>query len=133
MDITAGDLAAVELLISYVGAHNRQDTAAIDRLNASDFKAWAANGVVIDGSEAHIAFLKDWFASTNPNWKYKYAIANDVVQPDGSVNHWVTAAYTLTNKVEGKAVKAEEMLDARIENGKIKYLFVADRALLSEK
>jgi hypothetical protein len=49
------------------------------------------------------------------------------------VNHWVTAAYTVTNTVEGKAVKAEEMLDARIENGKIKYLFVAARALLSEE
>ncbi|MDA8880769.1 nuclear transport factor 2 family protein [Pseudomonadales bacterium] len=133
MDITAGDLAAVELLKSYVEAHNRHDTAAIGRLNASDFKAWAANGVVIEGSDAHIAFLKDWFASSSPNWKYKYAIANDVVRPDGSVNHWVTAAYTVTNTVEGKAVKAEEMLDARIENGKIKYLFVAARALLSEE
>ena len=69
MDITAGDLAAVELLKSYVEAHNRHDTAAIGRLNASDFKAWAANGVVIDGSDAHIAFLKDWFASSSPTWK----------------------------------------------------------------
>ncbi len=133
MDITAGNLTAVELFKSYVEAHNQRDTSAIERLNASDFKAWAANGVVIDGSEAHITFLKDWFTSANPNWKYKYAIANDVVQPDGSVNHWVTAAYTVTNTVDGKSVKVEEMYDARVENGKIKFLFVADRAVFSEE
>ena len=74
-----------------------------------------------------------WFRASNPSWQYKYAIANDVVQKDGSTNHWVTSAYTVTDTIDGKQVISDEMYDVRIENGKIKTIYVAARAVIAEE
>jgi|TARA_B110000483_G_scaffold23065_1_gene26771 hypothetical protein len=131
MDIHAGNLSAIDIWVNYVEAHNTRDLAAINAANTPDFKGWAANGVIIDGAVAHAAFLKEWFAASNPKWKYKYAIANDVPQEDGSVNRWVTSSYTLTDIIDGKEVTSEEMYDVRIENGKIKNIYVAARAVIA--
>ena len=90
------------------------------------------NGVIVKGPEAHAAFLKQWFATSNPSWKYNYAMANDVPQSDGTVHHWVTSAYTVTDTIDGKEVVSEEFFDVRIENGKIKYILVASRAVIAE-
>ena len=133
MDIQVGDLAAIKVWVNYVEAHNTRDLDAINNSNAEDFKGWAANGVIVDGPVAHADFLKEWFAASNPSWKYKYAIANDVVQKDGSTNHWVTSAYTVTDTIDGKQVTSEEMYDVRIENGKIKTIYVAARAVIAEE
>ena len=73
---------------NYVEAHNQRDLEAIDKANAANFEGKAANGVIINGAEAHAAFLKEWFATSNPSWKYNYAMANDVPQTDGTIHHW---------------------------------------------
>lgn len=52
-------------------------------------------------------------------------------QEDGSVNRWVTSSYTLTDTIDGKEVTSEEMYDVRIENGKIKNIYVAARAVIA--
>ena len=133
MDIVAGDAAMVELWKTYVAAHNDRDVEAIRGMNGAGFKAWAANGQVIESTDAHMRFLEAWFASASPTWQFKYALANDVIQADGTVQHWVTSAYTVSQLVDGKWVKVEEMYDARIEQGKIKYLLVADRAVIDSE
>ena len=56
-----------------------------------------------------------------------------MIQTDGTVQHWVTSAYTVSQLVDGKWVRVEEMYDARIEQGKIKYLLVADRAVIDSE
>ena len=58
-------------------------------------------------------------------------MANDVPQPDGTVHHWVTSAYTVTDTIDGKEVVSEDVFDVRIENGKIKYILVASRAVMA--
>jgi|TARA_B110000908_G_scaffold133428_1_gene157375 hypothetical protein len=131
MDIHAGDLSAIDIWVNYVEAHNTRDLDAINNANAADFKGWAANGVIVDGPAAHAAFLKEWFAVSNPRWKYKYAIANNVAQADGSIYHWVTSSYTVTDTIDGKEITSEEMYDVRIENGKIKNIYVAARAVIA--
>ena len=70
---------------------------------------------------------------SNPSWKFNYAMANDVIQADGSADHWVTSLYTLTDTVNGEEVVREEMFDVQIENGKIKNIMVASRAVISEE
>jgi hypothetical protein len=133
LDIQAGNVAAIDVWVNYVEAHNTRDLDAINNANAADFKGWAANGVIVDGPAAHAIFLKEWFAASNPSWKYKYAIANDATQEDGSIYHWVTSAYTVTDTIDGKQVTVEEMYDVRIENGKIKNIYVAARAVIAEE
>tara|TARA_B100000029_G_scaffold23704_1_gene23433 strand:+ start:1220 stop:1753 length:534 start_codon:yes stop_codon:yes gene_type:complete len=131
LDIVAGDTSAIDIWVQYVEAHNKRDLEAIHNTNAPDFEGRAPNGVIVKGPEAHAAFLKEWFATSNPYWKLNYAMANDVPQPDGTVHHWVTSAYTVTDTIDGKEVVSEEVFDVRIENGKIKYILVASRAVMA--
>ena len=132
LDIVAGNSSNVDIWVEYVEAHNKRDLETIDSMNADDFEGRAANGIIVKGPEAHAAFLKEWFATSNPSWEYNYAMANDVIQADGSAQYWVTSVYTLTDTIDGEEVVREEMFDVQIENGKIKNILVASRAVISE-
>ena len=133
LDIAAGDTSAVDIWVEYVEAHNERDLEKIDNMNADDFEGRAANGLIVKGKKAHADFLKEWFATSDPSWKFNYAMANDVIQADGSADHWVTSLYTLTDTVNGEEVVREEMFDVQIENGKIKNIMVASRSVVSEE
>ena len=133
LDITVGDTSAVDIWVEYVEAHNVRDLEKIDSMNADDFEGRAPNGVIVKGREAHAEFLKEWFERSNPSWKFNYAMANDVIQADGSADHWVTSLYTVTETIDGEEVAREEMFDVQIENGKIKNIMVASRAVISEE
>ena len=132
LDIVAGKSSNVDIWVEYVEAHNKRDLEKIDSMNADDFEGRAANGIIVKGPEAHASFLKEWFATSNPSWEYNYAMANDVIQADGSAQYWVTSVYTLTDTIDGEEVVREEMFDVQIENGKIKNILVASRAVISE-
>ena len=132
LDIVAGDASLVEIWVDYVEAHNQRDLEAIDKTNADDLVGKAPNGVIVNGSDEHAAFLKNWFETSNPVWEFVYAMANDVPQADGSIHHWVTSSYTVTDTIDGKEVVARESFDVRIENNKIKEIIVASRQVLSE-
>ncbi|HIG66369.1 MAG TPA: hypothetical protein EYQ44_00825 [Porticoccaceae bacterium] len=133
LNIHAGDLATVEIWVNYVQAHNDRDLEAINNANAADFKGWAPNGVVVDGPAAHAAFLKEWFATSNPTWEYKYGIANDVTEEDGSIQQWVTSGVKVTDTAGGEEVISHQIFDARIENGKVKMLLVYARPDTAEE
>jgi hypothetical protein len=92
----------------------------------------APNGVIVNGSAEHIAFLKNWFETSSPSWEFVYAMANDVPQADGSIHHWVTSSYKVTDTIDGIEVVARESIDVRIENNKIKEIIVASRQVLAE-
>ena len=132
LKIAAGESSAIDILVEYVEAHNERDLEKIDSMNADDFEGRAPNGIIVKGREAHAEFLKEWFERSNPSWKFNYAMANDVIQADGSADHWVTSLYTLTDTANGEEVVREEMFDVQIENGKIKNIMVASRAVISE-
>jgi hypothetical protein len=133
LDIVAGDTSHIKIWVDYVEAHNQRDLEAIDKANDSNFEGKAANGVIINGAEAHASFLKEWFATSNPSWKYNFAIANDVTQTDGTVQHWVTSSYTVTDIIDGKEVVSDDLFDVRIENNKILKISVASRAVFAEE
>ncbi len=128
-----GKSSNVDIWVEYVEAHNKRDLETIDSMNADDFEGRAANGIIVKGPEAHAAFLKEWFATSNPSWKFNYALANDVLLADGTHQHWVTSAYTLTDNIDGEEVVTEEFFDVEIKNRKIKTILVASRAVIAEE
>ncbi len=133
LDIVAGNPSIVKIWVDYVEAHNQRDLEAIDKTNADDLVGKASNGVIVNGSAEHAAFLKNWFETSNPTWEFVYAMANDVPQEDGSIHHWVTSSYKVTDTIDGKEVVARESFDVRIENNKIKEILVSSRQILSEE
>jgi hypothetical protein len=102
LDIVAGDPSLVKIWVDYVEAHNQRDLEAIGKTNADDLVGKAPNGVIVNGSAEHIAFLKNWFETSSPSWEFVYAMANDVPQADGSIHHWVTSSYKVTDNIDGK-------------------------------
>ena len=133
LDIIAGNTSVIDIWVKYVEAHNKRDLEAINSTNAADFEGRAPNGVIVKGPEAHAAYLKEWFATSNPSWEFNYAMAGDVPQTDGTVDHWVTSSYTLTDTIDGKEVVSEELFDVQIENGKIQFILVRSRAIIAEE
>ena len=133
LDIVAGDTSIIDIWVEYVEAHNKRDLEAIDNTNAADFEGRAPNGLIVKGPEAHAEFLKEWFATSNPSWELNYAMASDVLQADGTHDHWVTSSYTVTDTIDGKEVASEELFDVQIEKGKIKFILVRSRVLIAEE
>ena len=130
MPLYGGSMSTIELVENYVKAHNDRDLEAIRNINAvENFKVWDATGQVIEGSDAHIAFLTEWFAQTNPQWKGNYVIANEYTDKEGQLQQWVTSGYDLTFTEGGTEVKVNKVLDALIVNGKIQMFYVNQRIM----
>ena len=60
-------------------------------------------------------------------------MASDVLQADGTHDHWVTSSYTVTDTIDGEEVASEELFDVQIEKGKIKFILVRSRVLIAEE
>ena len=129
ISLYSGDLSIVEVWENYLAAHNTADLETIKNLNADDLKVWGPNGEYIDGSEAHITFLSPWFANSNPTWKTRYMIANELSRGD-VLEQWVTSGHDVTFTVEGEIVNVFQVHDALIVDGKVKKFYVNERVVL---
>lgn len=126
----SADLSSVAIWEKYIKAHNERDLETIRGLNAVEgFKAYAPNGMVIDGTDAHIEFLTAWFADANPTWKPSYFIENEYTNNKGELRQWVTSGHGVTLTVEGEEVKLGQVHDALIKDGKIQMFYVTERIL----
>lgn len=126
----SADLSSVAIWETYIKAHNERDLETIRSLNAVEgFKAYAPNGMVIDGTDAHIEFLTAWFADANPTWKPSYYIENEYTNNKGELRQWVTSGQGVTLTVEGEEVKLGQVHDALIVDGKIQMFYVTERVL----
>ncbi len=128
--LIAGDSANVQIWLDYIQAHNDRDFAAIAAMNTADFRGIAAHGEVVDGSEAHTAFLQNWVASEKPQWRVSWVIANDGENSDGVMEEWLaTGNVVTTTTLDGEVRNAYETIDVLLEDGKIKLLNVASQVM----
>ena len=125
-----GNQANVAIWIDYIQAHNDRDFDKIAAMNAPNFKGVAAHGEVIEGSEAHSAFLKRWVETQRTTWKVWWAIANDGENEEGEMEEWLaTGTLVTTTNPDGTTVTAYETIDVLLENGKVKLLNVASQQM----
>ena len=127
-----GDMSNLAIWETYIKAHNEKDLKTIESINDDAFKGYPPNGEVIDGSKAHIGFLEDWFTNSSPKWRTKYMIANEFTDNKGVLNQWVTSGQDLTDMVDGEEVTVHHVHDALFVNGKIKMIYVYERAKANE-
>ncbi|MDG2146723.1 MAG: hypothetical protein P8K14_00645 [Flavobacteriaceae bacterium] len=126
-DLEAGSIENITLWDNYIKAHNDRDFDVIRSLDSDTFKARGPQGQFIEGIDAHIEFLSQWFDQNSPKWKIKYAIANDVRTKDGELRQWVTAGHDVTLTVDGKEVNLYQVIDALISDGKVQEFYVHER------
>ena len=76
-DVVAGPDNIAAVWEAYIDAHNSRDTEGIRALNAEEFSAYGPAGEVVEGSDAHIDFLTEWFENNNPRWTIQWASSLD--------------------------------------------------------
>ncbi len=131
ISLYAGDMETVAVWEKYIKAHNERDIETIKGLNVEKgFKAYGPKGELIEGTEAQVAFLHEWFANNNPKWVTKYSIANEFTTKQGVLKQYVTSGHEVTLTVEGKEVKVNQVHDALIVNGKVQTFYVNERVLV---
>jgi len=120
--------STIQVWENYIKAHNEKDTTAIRNLNSvENFKAYAPTGELIDGSDAHIAFLSKWFVENNPQWTTKYMIANEYTNKEGKLYQWITSGHDLTLTADETEIKLNQVHDALIVDGKVQLFYVNER------
>ena len=120
-DVLAGPADILSVWESYIDAHNSRDVEGIQALNSDEISVYGPAGEVIEGNEAHIEFLNQWFEANNPNWTILWAISNtgESNEYEGGVADFVTAGHELTLNVEGQDITAFQVIDAMISDGKV--------------
>jgi len=118
-DVVAGPNDIVGIWEAYIDAHNSRDTDAIRTLNADEFSAYGSAGEVVEGSDAHIEFLSQWFEANNPRWTINWAISNTGESLNGNVADYVTAGHQVILNVEGEEITLHQVIDAMIADGKV--------------
>ena len=127
IDLIAGDLSTNNIWKNYIKAHNDGDLDKIREMDSENIKVWGPRGEYIAGIDAHIEFLSQWFNDASPEWEINYLIANELTDQDGVRKQWVTSGSDLTLTVEGNEVKAAQVIDALISNGKVEGFYVYER------
>ena len=118
-DILAGPDDIVGVWEAYIDAHNSRDTDGIRALNADEFSAFGPAGEVVEGSDAHIEFLTQWFETNNPRWTINWAISNTGESLNGNIDDYVTASHEVTLNVDGEDITVYQVIDAMIADGKV--------------
>ncbi len=129
ISLFGGSMSTVEVWENYITAHNNGDLEAIRNMNASEnFRAIGPDGTVFSGTDAHIEFLTQWFENNSPKWETNYLIANEYTNKEGNLLQWVTSGHDITLNVDGNDVKAHQVHDALIVDGKVQMFYVYERA-----
>lgn len=128
--LLAGDSANIQIWLDYIEAHNDRDFDKIAAMNANDFRGVAAHGEVVSDSAAHTAFLQNWVATGNPQWRVWWVIANDGQNSEGVMEEWLATGNVVTTEgPDGEPLKTYETVDVLLEGGKIKLLNVAAQTM----
>ena len=132
--IYAGDTSRQQIWIDYIDAHNDRNLEVIAEINTADWAGYREDGSLIDVSDAHIAFLDDWFKSAqNPKWVVRWMIANGAKNDDGVMENWLTTGNDFTFVDEnGQEVTQHHVHDVQFIGRKIKLINVYSRPAPAE-
>tara|TARA_B100000614_G_scaffold197770_1_gene178999 strand:- start:65 stop:589 length:525 start_codon:yes stop_codon:yes gene_type:complete len=135
IDVFDGNPENLDLVETYIKAHNDQNLELIREMNADSteqfgtFKIYDSKGGVVNGTDEHIERLSGWFAAENPKWNTFFSYT---MKADNQVGEWVITGHTLTRNVDGNEVQTRDILDIYIENGKVGAFWVYNRDLPDE-
>ena len=128
LNLIAGDASVTNIYLEYIQAHNDKDLSKISEIDMDNIVVRAANGALINGSDSHAEQLDIWFNTSNPFWKVKFMVANNVQGNDGKNQAWLTTGVDVVQSIDGNNVTSHNIVDVNFVDGKVKELIVYDRA-----
>ena len=99
-----------------------QDSILIKTQDAQELK----------GKSTHRQALEDWFPESNPVWTVRWMATNTVDVEDGENRHWLTTGIEITETVDDKEIKREQILDVNFVGKMIKEVSIYERSKPTE-
>ena len=128
LNIIAGDAAITDIYLEYIQAHNDKNLSKISEMDMDTIVISASNGTLIKGSDSHTEQLELWFNASNPSWKVKFMVANNVQANDGEYKVFLTTGVDVVQSIDGSNVTSHHIVDVNFINGKVNSLTVYDKA-----
>ena len=110
-----------DVWVKYIEAHNNRDMDAIRGLNSDSILVVGPDGARINGTDNHINFLDNWFSMADPKWDIYWSMPYKGVTGG---EEWVIAGHSVTLKDGEAEVKKNQMIDAKIQDGKVQLFYV---------
>ncbi|MDA9357215.1 hypothetical protein N8376_06935 [Flavobacteriaceae bacterium] len=105
----------------YIDAHNDRNMDIILSMESDSLLIVDPAGTRISGKDQHKEALLGWFEAEDPKWNMYWAMPYKGV-PGGA--EWIIAGHSVTTTVDGKTVKQNHMIDAKINDGKVELFYV---------
>ena len=115
------DPANLEIWEKYIDAHNKRDLATIATMNHDSVLINTWDGRNLEGNEAHLEVLDQWFKEGNPKWNIFFSYSMKV---DGQNGEWVIAGMDIKDTVDGEDITFQDVTDTFIVDGKIRRVIV---------
>tara|TARA_B100001939_G_scaffold13156_1_gene11392 strand:- start:378 stop:896 length:519 start_codon:yes stop_codon:yes gene_type:complete len=130
--LVPGDLTHQEIWDKYIEAHNERDVETIAMMDSDTIKIWGPRGEYIEGKEAHIEFLNQWFKDADPKWSTFFSMPSKTKGNAEKDAGWVTSGSIVNMKVDEQEIRVNQAIDAYISDGLIQRFFVYERAEVPE-
>lgn len=113
---------STKLWKTYIDAHNNRDLESLLLMESDSILIVGPKGDRISGKAQHKQALSAWFAAEDPKWNMYWAMPYKGVSGG---DEWIIAGHEVTTTVQGKEVKQNHMIDAKIsKDGKVELFYV---------
>lgn len=117
-----GSQESVDLWEKYLGFHNDRQYDSIAKYNADAIHIEGSDGLVVDGSDNHIALLKAWIGQTDAKWTTQWVTS--VKDVNGVGGEWVLSGHNLKQNFGDSVANEQDFAGVRVEDGKIIEFYV---------
>ena len=106
----------------YIDAHNNRDFESLMLMESDSIQIVGHTGNRISGKDQHKEALSAWIDAEDPKWKIYWAMPYKGVSDK---EEWIIAGHEVTRTVDGKEVKQNHMIDAKMsKDGKVELFYV---------
>tara|TARA_B100000886_G_scaffold148229_1_gene100772 strand:+ start:587 stop:1153 length:567 start_codon:yes stop_codon:yes gene_type:complete len=124
-NFTMGDQESVKVFLDFIDKHNQKDFEGLRKLISDSISISGPRGEFIKGGDAHIAFLKDWFATGDLNWKPVWGTS--VKFPGSGDANSVIGVLDLNIKTKDTLMMVNQLIVAVIKKSKVDAFWVHER------
>ena len=127
-NLIAGDVSITETYMEFIKAHNDRDIDKIMSMVQDSILIKTQDARLLKGKATHRQALEEWFPESNPIWTINWMVTNTVEVKDGENRHWLTTGIEITETLDNKEIKREQILDVNFVGKMIKEVSIYERS-----
>ena len=127
-NLIAGDISIIDTYMEFIQAHNDRDIDKIIDMVQDSILIKTQDARELKGKSTHRQALEKWFPESNPMWTVRWMATNTVEVKDGENRHWLTTGIEITETLDNKEIKREQILDVNFVGKMIKEVSIYERS-----